>query len=1239
MPYKSEAQRKFMHARKPKIAARWDAEKKGKLISKAKKDWAVGLGTAAVGGAIANQIPPVRRKDIRQVEGKLKRKVGIKKMLLPVSDDPFFNQEAAQKTFDLIMKMDDDTAAVFCHIVASDLLEQEIEKNLGTLQQHLDEVLAVRTERVKKALLRQVHKGTGDPIMTAGVLDSFLELIQKEDIPNWEFERKIKRDPSSGRFRTKINPSTAKKPINDKTAAAIGIKGTDTAAYGKLSTKQQAEYQNQYQQVGRFLDAVNAATGGKGNNKVLLHYKDHTTGEVYADEHTGGKPPVPELLDTNSTIIGAEALPTALTAGGAAFSLAGAMGSQMSPDQVKAVNAADKNGMKWSDDWLKAGESAPMSSNARLYGRTKALGDAAYEMGAPGSKIQLAGKMASIVGQYGPQAEAVLGPSARKTAYRYRGTERTPDKRLVREYAQGIERGKQIGPVDPWAEREENKIRRARGAGPQPFGSETGVRAKGSQRQVGQGPPTARGIQQQVADREARAGRAPDWQEREMGRRAVENYLSERLPRKDYYKLHLEAGNTPPSEGVIINSEGQIVSQSSGYGDDHYLPFNLKNLKGLKGGEYVRTRSVGGLTSEDIYTGLVSGARRVTVVSRSGTFTMEFQPDFRGGRRHNDKARRMTRRYEHILDAVQSEQVERQDIPPRWKKIIEQEVRDEYGPGATQRMIRAEVDARQSEFKENPEINGRDLDRAEAEISRFEAETMRTGGNREDVGNYRREIMNELRNMKEIRFRLNGVGYAAALDSLEEQFPYYINAASRPKEEHLEEFERDLGYVEPARNRPTEAKAGWHGTAGKENSRKFSAARADHQSGLPGAPEPGGRRLNSRTAEEPKAAESRPASKLSEREERKDALEEQFQEVQGKLRTKDAATALHLAAQKIAPPGGAAPPAWWGYDEDRFQEYIQTPANLSKFQAFAEEHAATLSQLHPSAWQAYGNAIGTTGTKKYTKENAHQFPSYPYTFKGEGEAFRPNAPAGVVQAQMRKIDGETRSLVYDKPLSELNDQEMKKEVNTIRAVMEIKQGMREANPDELTALLHSHFAASPALVSSFFAKDPEKQLRAVHQMRYLKRNPGSGPAPSAGGGVAPSPPSAPPPQTPTGPPNRPTPVAPNGGRLEPVEEKLTPEQERGKEDHISLVRTRFVDELLSEARVVERKGAMATASGGKEFHDERKNELLAYADEIKRLPANGVGDLRDKIQEVLQHSSGTLYDDLDDRIKKNPLYK
>jgi hypothetical protein len=1012
MPYESAAQRRYMHAKHPEIASRWDAEirakkKKGK-ITKARRDWAVGLGTAAVGGAVANQIPPIRRKDIQAVERKLKKKGQVKKMQAPTSDDPFFNQAAAQKTFDLIMKMDDDTAEVFCHIIASDLLEREVEENRVTLQKHLDAVLSKRLVDVKQAMLRAVSKGMDEPVAHAqalAMIDSAINKVSSvndDDIPNWTFERKIRRDPSSGRFQAKIsNRAIGKHPIPDKTAESMGIEGTKESRYKKLSSEDKARYQHQYQQVANFIDAVNAATDGPGNNRIMLHYRDDKTGETWSDEHTGGKPPHSNMLTAGHRVIGAEALPTTLTAGGAAFSLAGAMGRTMDTGTVERWNTAAANSQKWTDDWVKEGDG--QNQNARLYQRTKTLGDVAGALGPPGSKVQLAGKMAEIVGQYGPQAENVLGPAARKTAYRYRGTEKTPDKRLVEMYGQAVEQNKKMGPLDPWAEQAEAKLRAARGAKKQPFGSETGIR--GGRGGHAPKPPATPSLTQMVAEREARAGRAPEWQERELGRHAVTQYLTDQLPSKQYYKLQLASGNTPPSEGVIIDAQGQIVTQAVGYGDDHYLPFNLKNLKGLKGGEYIRNRSVGGLTSEDVYTGLISGARRVTVVSRSGTFTMEFKPDFRGGRRHNDKARRMTRRYEQVLDAVQSEQVERANVPVRWRKMIEDEVKGEYPPTASPRLIRAEIDARIKEFKANPQIDGRDLDRAEAEISRMEEQEKRGLVSRQDVGDYRKQVMGELRDLKEIHFRLNGVGYQAALDSLQEQFPYYINVQSRPKAEDLEgnvlEHEMDRGYVEPGRNRPTAAQAGWYGTAGKEKSRKFSAAHADYQRGVAGAPEPGHRPGSPPTADASTGAGSSGGGGMvarSDRERARDRAAEALSEGRAKAEVKAKAVALQqqIKNTNTLPPDSQAPPEWWDMSESDMSEYLDKEENLKKFDSFAnslsDKWGATSAARQ---WNEYRNAKNRGTGQPYAPGHANTWQSAPYKFPDdERDAYRPSPLAG-----------------------------------------------------------------------------------------------------------------------------------------------------------------------------------------------------------------------------------------------------
>jgi hypothetical protein len=42
---------------------------------------------------------------------------------------------------------------------------------------------------------------------------------------------------------------------------------------------------------------------------------------------------------------------------------------------------------------------------------------------------------------------------------------------------------------------------------------------------------------------------------------------------------------------VIIDADGDVVSQAVGFSDDHYLPFDLANLTRLRGGQYVRTEA------------------------------------------------------------------------------------------------------------------------------------------------------------------------------------------------------------------------------------------------------------------------------------------------------------------------------------------------------------------------------------------------------------------------------------------------------------------------------------------------------------------------------------------------------------------------------------------------------------------------------------------------------------------------
>jgi ABC-type transport system involved in cytochrome bd biosynthesis fused ATPase/permease subunit len=136
----------------------------------------VGVGSGTLGSVIANQIPQNQHQSHLADKIKPHHKKGkIKKALVPVSDDPYFNQAAAQKAFDLVMKMDDDTAEVFTQLVVSDMFEQTVEENLDTLQRHLNDVLAKRADMIKRALVR-VAKSADDPEVKA-----YAEAVDKDD--------------------------------------------------------------------------------------------------------------------------------------------------------------------------------------------------------------------------------------------------------------------------------------------------------------------------------------------------------------------------------------------------------------------------------------------------------------------------------------------------------------------------------------------------------------------------------------------------------------------------------------------------------------------------------------------------------------------------------------------------------------------------------------------------------------------------------------------------------------------------------------------------------------------------------------------------------------------------------------------------------------------------------------------------------------------------------------------------
>lgn len=678
-----------------------------------------------------------------------------------IAKNDSFNVAAADAAYSMVMKMTRDEAEMFTTIVVSDMLEDYIEKNLRTVQGMVDETMDKTLSDAKRAIIRK-SAGREEALGYAQAI-ALIEKARKNPYDYgyvWD-ENDFRRGPD-GRFQSKTKIShSQKKPISGKTAQSMGIAKPPKASNGKkLTAGQRAQFQDEYRQIAGFLSTVQDSMRNPGDARINYTVQNKRTGRTHTEVRNGTKADNSVWDPSTEMVTEVSVNPGALTAGGATMALTHALGGSENT-AVRAGQVAsnvERGTNQFAQNWNQSARD-PKNTNQHVYGRISAGSELLGTVAPTSAKAQTAAAFGRFVGNSGPQAEEVFGPTARKTAYRYRGTEKTPDKALVSEYGKAVNRAKSMT-----------------------------LREKGD-----------RAPMQMGMDRVASERRAPTMEERAAGLEALEQALQKKLPKKNLTNLQLASGNTPPSEGVLLNKDGQIVSQAVGYGDDHYLPFNLKNLKSLKGGEYIRTRSYGGLTSEDIYTGLVAGARRVTVVSHSGTFSVQFDDDLRGGRRHNDKARRMTRRYEQILDAVQSEKVDRGPIPKPIQDRLRAKVNQEYS-GMPEADKRAEFKRRVEEYRESPELT--DID--QEFLSTIETRAMNAG---QDAQEYVRQARAQLMEAKKTRFTLDGDGYAAAQEALREQFPYYITTTAKPKDTR-DEFmnpSRDRGYVEPGRNRPTAA--------------------------------------------------------------------------------------------------------------------------------------------------------------------------------------------------------------------------------------------------------------------------------------------------------------------------------------------------------------------------------------------------------------------------------------------------
>ena len=353
------------------------------------------------------------------------------------------------------------------------------------------------------------------------------------------------------------------------------------------------------------------------------------------------------------------------------------------------------------------------------------------------------GQAVSAAGALGTEAERVLGPGLQRAAYRFRGTERRPS----------------------------NALHNAINDHQEPLGAREQM------------------YRQQ--------GFTPDQRRLAIRGDAVAAYFASQLPKPKDAELSYASGRVPPSRGAIIDADGDVITEAVGLNGDHYVPFDLKNLGRMEGGQYVRTRAAGGPTREDLYAGLMGGARQVQVVSHSGVFTLELDPDLRGGRRYSDKARQMTNRYQEILETINQERVAAVPLDNATMNRLRQRALAQSGGDVKDARTKL-ADLTHEEMQRQAFERDREEEDAavkEAVQHRVAAEERKAGGfSNQERARIARDIEPEVRAQLSEEtprsLKLDGEGYARALDALQGEFPYFIRDV---RHEPLREFGEQMG--------------------------------------------------------------------------------------------------------------------------------------------------------------------------------------------------------------------------------------------------------------------------------------------------------------------------------------------------------------------------------------------------------------------------------------------------------------
>lgn len=652
-------------------------------------------------------------------------------------------------------------------------------------------------DAVRKAALRTYHHAGADPAF--GVLDEYAEVVQvakaQEQVQRDGWVQYINRD-QKGRF--------SRRAVAGTTTEAAFKRGrrTQMGHASDLTGQRKAEYLHDQMQLLNLAGEMDRRLSrrAKQGTELVVHFKDRDRpSQVIEGDWT----------KENALKIDASSGPVHEFELRPKKDVDPSVGGEL--DALSAVDVLGRTDVTSAQMAQIVATLSPEAGQSRMSRLAQVLSGAGAVTGAVGARgVSDALQRAS----HGVEGGEALRPALTRAAYRYRGVEKTPDRQFTR---LSMSRLASMKPGENDAEAIAS-LRRDGGAvvsaaladkARDSYGEEKKPRGSAVLPVLGQRLDAwdADPQQRPMTNEQALMAVSRDLTAQELVRRQTRSFVARtkesntgepemgsgvRGMRRMIQDIAAGIGRDLPSEGVVIDADGDVVQQAVGVGGDHYQPFNLRGRKAMAGGQYVRTRQLGGITSDDIRTLLASGGRAATVVSASGVYDIELDPSLRNQTRLNAKVLGMVDTYERILDQLAGSQIYARDLPTAVKREARDAARKAAGiknmdAAAEQKEYEKQLDKKRAEMTA--------LTTADEKTARDYAQ--KNGGTSLSQQNLLyKERLEQLRREKVRKLNLNAEGYEVALHSLQAYYPYFIRDVSR----------RDLGEFMAASNDTETAK-------------------------------------------------------------------------------------------------------------------------------------------------------------------------------------------------------------------------------------------------------------------------------------------------------------------------------------------------------------------------------------------------------------------------------------------------